>query len=76
MNNFQEIEPRDTIPTPVKEQIKEQTMSNLSTLKFLMDMVDLFVVNGTFTLAQSFAPGSQAPRKPPAPASNGERNSD
>lgn len=66
MNNFQEIEPRDTLPA----HIKAQTMSSLGTLKLIMDMVDLFIVKGAFTLGQSATPGvfhSPQPQETPVP---------
>lgn len=73
MNNFKELEPTDNLPIHIKEEV----MGNLGSIRMIMDMVDLFLVKGLFSLAQSVAPnGEQHPTTQEPNRPNGERNSD
>jgi hypothetical protein len=71
-NVFQEILPEDELP----QEVRQQTLSNLYTLRLVLDVVDLFVVKGTTALGNVLTGGATGDRdeqemKRHEPAANG-----
>lgn len=50
-NAFKKIEPKDNLP----KRVKKETLSNIFSLKLIMDIVDLFVVKGASSLSQAIS---------------------
>lgn len=50
-NVFQDISPDDKLP----EDVRQQTLSNLYTLRLVLDVMDLFVVKAGATLGESLS---------------------
>ncbi|RMG26835.1 MAG: hypothetical protein D6730_08205 [Bacteroidetes bacterium] len=61
-NNFQELEPKQGMPGHIKDLLKRQTMGHLSTMRMIIDVVDLFFVKAGTTLSQSITPPGQSSR--------------
>jgi len=64
-NVFQEISPDDELP----EEVRQQTLSNLYSLRLVLDVMDLFVVKAGAAMGDAIAssasgPGSQQDEPP------------
>ncbi|MEM6628716.1 MAG: hypothetical protein AAF694_03550 [Bacteroidota bacterium] len=53
-NNFKKIEPEATLPP----EVKKETLSNLDSMKLVLDLVDLFFFKASNTFAGSLSPDS------------------
>lgn len=53
-NVFQEISPDDELPG----EVRQQTLSNLYSLRLVLDVLDLFVVKGSAVLGEALSQGA------------------
>ena len=65
-NNFKKIESEASLPP----EVKKETLSNLDSMKLVLDLVDLFFFKASSTFAGSLSPDSPIPADKQSDAEN------